>query len=173
MKKTLLAMAVLSSLAACHNTSSDVAPPAYQQQAAQPQQYQQAQQPQTVVVQQPAQQSSGMGDMLTGAAIGAMATHMLSGGSRQAAPAPVETTRVIERRTVVNNYIDRTPKAATPVPTPAAPVAQAPAPTPAKPASSNYAVATTRSPSNYSAMTSRSSSSYSSTASRSSSSGRR
>lgn len=112
MKKNLLIMALLAvSVAACDNR------PQY---AMQPQQYAQpapvaAQAP--VIVQSGPQHSGG--DMLTGALLGAAAGHLLTKNSQPAAaPAPVHTvTRVVERRTVVNNYISRpTPRVAAPAP---------------------------------------------------------
>lgn len=112
MKKSLLALAVLGAfMAGCSDHSSDVAhAPQYTAPAAP-----QTAAPQQVVVQQPAQ--SGTGDLLTGAALGYMAGNLLNGGGSRQQAAP--ETRIIERRTVVNNYIERRPtvKETTPAPT--------------------------------------------------------
>lgn len=103
MKKTLLILAIAASLAACDSRHSNAAyaPQPYAQPAAAPAPVQAA----PVVV----QQDSGMKDMVTGAAIGAVAATMLNGSSRHA---PATETRIIERRTVVNNYVPARPVAA-------------------------------------------------------------
>lgn len=93
--------------------------PPYQQ----PVTYQQPVQvaPAPMVIQQAAPQSSGMGDLVTGAAIGALATHALSRPA--AAPAPA-STHVIQRTTIIKTVVQQPPKpvvAATPPPKPAAP----------------------------------------------------
>lgn len=96
------------------------------------------------VVVQAAPQHSGMQDMLTGAALGALATHALTSGSRAAAPAPQvvtggaamvttqpRTTRIIERTVIVKQ-----------VAAPAKPAAPSPAakvpPTAPRPATTSY-----------------------------------
>ncbi|MDR9847104.1 hypothetical protein [Herbaspirillum huttiense] len=121
MKKIALVVAVSLALAACHDNTADIA----RAQAAQAAAVAPAAvpgQPQTVVVQQPAQQSS-TGDLLTGAALGAMAMHMFSGSSRSSTPAP-SSTHTIERRTVIKE-VER------PAAKPATPTVAAAAPTPA------------------------------------------
>lgn len=122
MKKIALVVAVSLAIAACHDGNSDVARvvPAAQAVPAPTAAPGQATAPQTVIVQQPAQQSSSTGDLLTGAALGAMATHLFS--SSRAAPTPASApTQIIERRTIIKQ-VER------PAPKPAAPVAASKAP---------------------------------------------
>ncbi len=101
--KKILIIASAGLLAAC---GPDQPPP----QAYQPVPVQQApayQQPAPAaapVIVQAAPQSSGMQDMLIGGAIGALATHALTGSGRGAAPAQQVNnthTRVIERTVIV------------------------------------------------------------------------
>lgn len=189
MKKLLIVAAIGMSLAACSDRSTDFAQTVAQPQAAAPVAQQGAAPagaPQTVVVQAPPQQGSGVGDMLTGAALGAMAMNIFNGGgSVRHYDGPGE--RVVERRTVINNHYVERPKAAVQTPQ-AAPATQAPtyasayATKPAAPAQKapSYASAYSSkpaSPSSSSSYSSRSSSSYgssySSSRSSSFSSGRR
>ncbi|MDY7537545.1 hypothetical protein RGU72_04670 [Undibacterium sp. 5I1] len=132
MKKILLALAIASALSACGSRNDDARQPIQYAQQAQPQYASQAA---PVIVQQP-QQSSGTGDMLMGAAIGAMGMHLLSGNNNSS-----QQTQVVERRTVVNNYIERpaTPAStSTPTPTPTVkPVVSVVSPKPAAPSYAN------------------------------------
>ncbi len=127
-KNTLIAIAVVSaiavavSMAAC-DRRSDVVQAAPQPYAPAPQPAQAAA---PVIVNQPAAQSSGVGDMLMGGALGYMLGRSGSGGNGGGGNQGGTTVN----RTVINKtVIVNRPPAATPAPTPitpAKPVAAAP-----------------------------------------------
>lgn len=107
MKRSLLAIVMLTSLAACSRQQE--VPPHAVAPAAQP--IQVAAQPAAaapvIINQAPAAApSSGVGDMLMGGAVGYM---LGSAGNRNsnnhAAPAPAPATRVINRTTVINKTV--------------------------------------------------------------------
>jgi hypothetical protein len=142
----LLGAAMMLALAACSNDHHATSPPiAAQQFQAAPMAAAPAA-PATTIVQAP--QSDGMKDMLTGAALGALATHALTGPDRQSAVASqapvVRHTTVVQKTVVVNQ---------TPSPRPVvAAAAASPAPAAAPPRSTaipSYAPPKTAAPTSY------------------------
>lgn len=127
MKRLFLSLVPVLSLAACGQSSEP------QRQIVQPAPVaQQVAAPAPVVVQS-APANSGMQDMITGAAIGALATHALSGSSKAApSPAPVVVnnthTRVVERTVIIKQE----------KPAPAPKVAAVPPTAPPRPAATTY-----------------------------------